>query len=233
MKSMLVPIVVVLMCAFFCQANEPPQKLFEMMYGLDNATSIERLEQLIKQGADVNSPIGFDRMLLEGEDPASPSRVGTTWPLDVAVQRSRLDMVTLLLKLGAKLHGTELPAAALHGQGDQTLEIAKALLKAGTDPNAKYNGSAALHWAAYKNNKELGKLLLAQRGIELNTFDDDSHTPLMWAVERGSLDMVEMLLQEGASPHIKNDQGVTATTMLQQSIDQQQKILSAMKSSDK
>ena len=203
------------------------------MYGFDDATSVERLEQLIKQGADVNAPIGFDRMLLEGEDPASASRVATTWPLDVAVQRSRLDMVTLLLKRGAKLHGTELAAAALRGQGDQALEMAKTLLNAGADANSKNNGFTALHWAAYKNNKNLVTLLLEQRGIELNTLDNDRQTPLMLAVERGSSEIVEMLVHAGASPHIKNDKGETAMTMLQQSIEKQQKILTTMKSSEK
>ncbi len=202
-------------------------KMFQVMYGTEIRRT-EQLKELIHQGVDVNAAIGFDRMLLEGEDPAT--LVGTTWPLDVAIQHSSVVMVKLLLDSGAKLHGEELAEAALHGRGSEALEMAEALVKVGVDPNSRNNGFTALHWAAYKNNTDLVKLLMSQRDIKLDEFDPDGDTALTRAVDRGSLEIVEMLLQAGASPHVKNSSGETAIHILEKKLEKGQAILGRMKS---
>src|SRR5262245_6405239 len=100
MKNTILPIAILLAFAAFAQAGDPPT-LRDVIYGSSvNAAKLKRLEQLkelIKQGADVNAPIGFNRMLYEGENPSSSSRKATAWPLDVAVQQAQVDMVKLLL----------------------------------------------------------------------------------------------------------------------------------------
>src|SRR5687767_15963087 len=105
---MMLPIITLLAIATFAQAADPAdakwEKMFQLMYGLGRPAKDSRLEQLnllIDQGADVNMAIGFDRMALEGETRADLRP--TNWPLDVAAQQGRLDMVKLLLANGAKV----------------------------------------------------------------------------------------------------------------------------------
>src|SRR4029077_5420871 len=113
-------------------AGDQWQQMFEVMYGLPTSPKDSRLEQrksLIDQGADVNMAIGFDRMLRVAETRADLR--GTTWPLDVAVQQARVEMVKLLLAKGAKFHGGELALAALSGNQEESPAMITALLQAG------------------------------------------------------------------------------------------------------
>ena len=117
MKNPILPIAVLFALGTLAQAADPAdaqwEKLFQVMYGLPKSPKDSRLEQLkalIDQGADVNMAIGFDRMLRVGETRADLRP--TTWPLDLAVQQGRLDMVKLLLASGAKVRGRELAEAA-------------------------------------------------------------------------------------------------------------------------
>lgn len=92
------------------------QNMIRVMYGGPKSpqdSQLEKLKSLIDEGVDVNAAIGFDRLLREGE--ARADLTGTKWPLDVAVEQARVDMVKLLLAKGAKLHGKELAQAAFAG----------------------------------------------------------------------------------------------------------------------
>jgi hypothetical protein len=73
---------------------------------------LEQVRVLIKQGAEVNAPIGFNRMLRQGEIPSSTSRRATAWPGGGCAQRVQMDRLKLLLANGAKVHGGELTKAA-------------------------------------------------------------------------------------------------------------------------
>jgi ankyrin repeat protein len=188
---------------------------------------VEQLKELIKQGADVNAPIGFNRMLKEGENPSSSSRKATAWPLDVAVQQAQVDMVKLLLANGAKFHGGELAKAALADNQDESLAMVTALIEAGADvnsPHADYRHTA-LFWASFKGNKTLVRLLLAQPGIKLDVINIDGDTALLAAAENGHAEIVELLLKAGASASIIDKRGETATSLAQKTLAKQQAIV--------
>ena len=140
MKNTILPIVILLACEVFARAGDPLPTMRDVIYGSSvNAVKFKRLEQLkelIKQGADINAPIGFNRMLKEGEDASSSSRIPTGWPLDVAVQQAQVDMVKLLLANGAKFHGGELAKAASAVNQDESLAMVTALIQAGADVNS-------------------------------------------------------------------------------------------------
>ena len=215
----------------YAQAGDPLPSVRDVIYGSSvNAVKLERLEQLkelIKQGADVNAPIGFERMLKEGEDPSSSSRKATAWPLDVAAQRAQVDMVKLLLANGAKFHGGEVAYAAFASNQDEALAMITALIEAGADvnsPAADY-GFTALFWASARGNKNAVKLLLAQPGIKLDSIDIDGDTALMGAAEHGHAEIIEMLLKAGANVSIANKRGETATAIAQKGLEKQQATL--------
>jgi len=228
MKNTLLPIAILLAFATFAQAGDPLPTMRDVIYGSSvNAVKFKRLEQLkelIKQGADVNAPIGLNRMLKEGEDPSSSSRKATAWPLDVAVQQAQVDMVKLLLAHGAKFHGGELAKAAFAENQDEALAMVTALIEAGADinsPHADY-GSTALFWASSKGNKNSAKLLLAQPGIKVDVIDIDGDTALMAAAEHGHAEIVELLLKAGANVSIIDKRGETATSLAEKTLGKQQ-----------
>src|SRR5262249_44760224 len=203
MKNTILPIAILLALTALARAGDPLPTLQDVIYGSSvNAANFKRLEQLrelIQQGADVNAPIGFDRMLYEGEDPASSSRKATAWPLDVAVQQAQVDMVKLLLANGAKFHGGELAKAAFAGNQDESLAMVTALIEAGADvnsPDPDYRHTA-LFGASTRGNKNSVKLLLARPGIKLDAINIDGETALTAAAEHGHAEIIEMLLKAG------------------------------------
>jgi hypothetical protein len=230
MKKPMLPILTLLTFGILAPAAEPADdqwnEMFQVMYDLPRPAKdsrLERLKKLIDQGADVNMAIGFDRMAREGETRADLR--GTTWPLDLAVQHARMDMVKLLLANGAKLHGGELAKAAFLGNQDESLAMVTALLQAGADANSSYDGFTPLIWASYRGNKDSVKLLLAQPGLKLDSTDPDGRTALMAAAGKGHAEIVEMLLKAGANVSITGDGGETASSLAQKTLAQQQAIV--------
>jgi hypothetical protein len=231
MKNTILPIAILLAFAAFAQAGDPLPEMWDVIYGTSvNAAKFKRLEQLkelIKRGADVNAPIGFNRMLKEGENPSSSSRIATAWPLDVAVQQAQVDMVKLLLTNGAKFHGGELAKASFAGNQEESLAMVTALIQAGADvnsPDADYRHTA-LFWASFKGYKDSVKLLLAQPGIKVDVVNIDGDSALMTAAEHGHAEIVELLLKAGANVNIIDKRAETATSLAQKTLAKQQAIV--------
>jgi hypothetical protein len=169
----------------------------QMQMAILKDQDIHKVEELLKQGIDINAPIGC----------------GTYSPLDGAVTTQNLEMLKFLLAHGAKPQGRELADAAFQGNTDTTLNFVKVLLSAGVNPNATNNIGAALSLAAYQTNRDVVILLLAQPRIKVDAPDVDGNTALMSAADHGSQDIVDLLMKAGANPHLKNSWGQTATDM--------------------
>jgi hypothetical protein len=228
MKNTILPVAILLAFTVFARAGDPLPDMSDVIYGSSmNALKLKRLEQLkelIKQGADINAPIGFNRMLYEGEHPATSSRKATAWPLDVAVQQAQVEMVKLLLANGAKFHGGELAKAAFAGNQDESLAMVTALIETGADvnsPDPDYRHTA-LFGASARGNKNSVKLLLARPGIKLDAINIDGDTALMAAVRRSDAEIIEMLLKAGANVSITNQNGETATAIARKGLQEQQ-----------
>jgi hypothetical protein len=227
-KTLTVALLLVL--AVVAPAADPKLTMFDVIYDMDKPSRVEQLKELIKAGADINAPVGFDRMLKQGETAETSTRRGTTWPLDVALYHERVEMVKLLLASGAKMHGKELGLAAFARNPDQALTLIKALLAAGADVNGKDGSFTALHWSSFRGNKDAVKLLLEQPGIKLDEVDADGRTALMAAVDQGHAEVVGMLLKAGANAGIADKRGQTATAIAKKNLEKQQGILSSLES---
>jgi uncharacterized protein len=111
---------------------------------------------------------------------------------------------------GASLLAASLPDAV---QNDDQATV-QALLKQKVDVNAAQgDGTTALHWAAFNDNLDLAKTLLAAGANVRATTRDGSITPLMMACRNGSAPMIDLLLKAGANPNSATVTGTTALMM--------------------
>ncbi|KAG9190339.1 hypothetical protein G6011_08427 [Alternaria panax] len=67
-----------------------------------------------------------------------------------------------------------------------------------------------LAWALDRRSPSTVEALLAGRELKLNHQDQDKRTALIWAANYGYFEVMEMLLQQGADPHIADADGRTA-----------------------
>lgn len=141
-------------------------------------------------------------------------------PLHWAVNNKHLDIVKLLVKHGADVNvADEMGITPLHMAADSgSVEMAKFLIDNGADIKARMSvigsdsgpknadGETPLHWAA---NYEVG-LLLVEKGADVNDKPLSSgpgeyqQTPIYNAIERGSVELVRLLVQKGATVQMKD-----------------------------
>ena len=117
-------------------------------------------------------------------------------------------LLALAASAGAWASG-ELASAIETGRRVAALE----LIEEGADVNdAQADGTTPLHWAAYKLDLELARLLL-ERGAKADVQNRYGASPLAEAVKGGEVVLVEMLLEAGANVDAPNVDGET-TLML-------------------
>jgi ankyrin repeat protein len=75
------------------------------------------------------------------------------------------------------------------------------------------DGTTALHWAAFNDNRDVAKLLLAAGANVKATTRDGAITPLFLACKNGSAPMIELLLKAGADANSATETGTTALMM--------------------
>ena len=195
--------------------NPIDPRAMQMQDAVLRTRDIHKVEELLKQGADINAPIGC----------------GTYRPLDGAVDTENLEMLKFLLAHGAKPQGRELADAAFFNNPDVAMDFVKVLLSAGVNPNAtNYFGGTPLTLAAYQGHRDLVALLLSQPGIKMDAQDVDGYTALMWAAQHGSPDLVDLLMRAGANPDLKNKRGETAAALAERGIAMRRAIISRLDS---
>ena len=69
------------------------------------------------------------------------------------------------------------------------------------------NFNTALHMASANGHLEVVKLLLAQKGIDLNVRNDTGNTAIHYAALNGKEEIVQLLVTAGADVNIKNEFG--------------------------
>ena len=136
-----------------------------------------------------------------------PDRDGETL-LKFAIKRNDERAVKGLLALGASpnLPPDAAPVAAAVEMAN--VEVVRALLDAGAEPDGVTNGESALWRAALGDRLEVAQLLL-QRGANVDLGNRDGMTPALAAVTAGNYNMALFLLQRGANPAAKTLNGTS------------------------
>ncbi len=113
----------------------------------------------------------------------------------------RLEVVGLAMLLAATSlsAATKSPLADAAERKDRA--AVRSLLKQKVDVNVpQVDGMTALHWAAYQDDTETGKLLL-DAGANVKAENRYGVTPLSLACQNGNTALVELLLSAGADPN--------------------------------
>ncbi len=151
-------------------------------------------------------------LLRRGMDPNTRNDKGQTG-LVLALQLGSLHAFAALVAVPSvnvevrNIHGeSPLMMAALQGH----IEAARLLIERGADVNK--TGWAPLHYAASKDQpaQEQMVALLLEQNAYIDAASPNGTTPLMMAAQYGSMAVLQLLLDEGADPLLKNQLGLRA-----------------------
>ena len=178
----------------------------KMAYAMQKAVleteDVSAVQELIKKGFQVCQPIGC----------------GQYTALHGAVQKRNKEMITILIKAGAKPdHQMMLWAFSTY---DRELDIPKLLINAGGDTTAyEHPYDTCLYSAVWHGNEPLVQLILSQDKRDIDRAGEQG-SPLSLAIRRGHVNLAKKLLSKGADPnkrgHHKNS--LSASELLQQRI---------------
>jgi ankyrin repeat protein len=153
--------------------------------------------------ASTFGPVEMVAVLLDaGADIERPNRDGLR-PLHNAAGIGQRDIVTLLLRKNARTDATDrqgrTPLNHFAANGGSDIEIAKALLAAGADPDSEdMDHWTALNYVArYSGNVELAKILITA-GADINHGKDNGETPVGSATFHGHYELAKALIASGA-----------------------------------
>ena len=137
--------------------------------------------------------------------------------LEYAIEAGQESMVRVLIDHGGIQHVTAGPTdktTSLHlAVCNENLTIVEMILKAGADINEQnFLGGTPLHGSISHGPANLAQIvgLLLQFGAQVNMRDDFANTPLHSAARCGRSEVVQMLLDAGADPHLVDMRGDTA-----------------------
>jgi len=164
------------------------------------------------RAAKVDNESAVIRLALRGFDLNTRDEQGDP-ALTVALREDSLKVVDFLLTQRAvqvELRNAQgespLMIAAIRGH----LVQAKRLIERGAEVNKP--GWTPLHYAASRQSPDSSDMvrLLLEHHAYIDAESPNRSTPLMMAAMYGHRDLVPLLLEEGADPALRNEQGLTA-----------------------
>ena len=134
----------------------------------------------------------------------------------IAVQNNQIEIVDMLYS-GEYINKSFVDICLLHAVRNNQIEVAKKILEYEVDVNYKDQDKNFLLWAAaFRNQEEIVRMLLAKDAIDVNMANDQWESALRFACAIGAWEIVKMLLEkEGIEVNI-NIQGHTLLTLASQ-----------------
>lgn len=170
-----------------------------------NAGSYDDFFKAIKQ----DNPDALSALLNRGFDPNTLDATGLPG-LILALKNDALKVASVLvshprIKVEVRNTADESPLmlAALKGE----LQLCRLMIQKGGDINKP--GWTPLHYAATHGHLEVLSLLLEEHAY-IDAASPNNTTPLMMAAHYGTPAAVQLLLEAGADPMLRNDLGLSA-----------------------
>jgi hypothetical protein len=160
---------------------------------------------------------GIVRKLLDAGVTVNPAPgEGITQPLAEAASWKRIEIMKILLKVGAKVDGLDSRGSTyLASYGFFDTRVERLLLGAGANLNARDDeGATALMHASGFGYEEAVRLLI-EHGANLNLKDNKGRTALMHAAAGLYVDAIPELLRSGADLYARDLDGKTALDIAQ------------------
>jgi ankyrin repeat protein len=185
-----------------------------------------------------NNVIAVGLLLERGADPTRRNNNGLT-PIQVAVtQEKDFKILDLLLEYEDVDidDGGQSGYTVLHwAMATSNVTVVDFLLSKGANPNvADQNGATPLHVAAYCADKtDVLDLILEKEKVDINRRDKDGQTALHYAVRGKRLDNVDYLLENGADPAIRDENGDTPVHLAATAVSQDSAILDLLLATEK
>lgn len=132
-------------------------------------------------------------------------------PLTVALKKSNIDMIELLLRYGAKpnMPNSYGLTALVKSTACGYSEIVELLLEQGANPNLFSNGYSALIEASYYGYCDIIEILL-NYGADINITNHRNETSLINAVGSQHIDVIKLLIKKGINPLITTNYNQSA-----------------------
>lgn len=161
---------------------------------------VELAKMLIRRGASINT-FNYNRRT----------------PLHLAVQNQSYDMMRLLLE-----HGADIYKAAKGGSSVLKCIIAddKANSKSMLEITLQYRGSKRDEYAAFvraikHSNMDICEYLSARKNVDINAANKCGNSLLhLAAMESVDINIIKLLIDNGANKHAKNSEGKTPLDLL-------------------
>lgn len=155
-------------------------------------------------------------LLQHGADVDDVDKQGKT-PLAVAIERGHEKMVKYLLKHGAdpnvgyRLNGEIVVRSLFLAISGRNEKIVKELLKYPVDINVQMNNDkyTPLLMAVILGYAEIAEMLLNVKNVELDVVDVNGMSALHQAVANGHKDLIELMIEFGASVEVADKNGFT------------------------
>ena len=139
-----------------------------------------------------------------------------------SLSKDRFEVIKLLIKYGADVNyedyiGNDVLSCLVYASSyhTDTIETIEYLEENGANIYKKYSASqnTLLHKACEKDDFSIVKYLIEERKFDANTVDSDGNnslTYLMRSARKQNEKIVLFLLEKGADPYFKNDEGMSA-----------------------
>jgi cytohesin len=229
------------------KANPNGGKLDAPLFCAIKGGNTNMVELLLRAGANPNLPGGLDRQVVSD----ASDQIVTLSPLECSMTQDQPAITRLLLQFKADPNGQDKSRQPFIFRAFLNLDILKAMLEAGADPNSVEGnpngicsqGESPLMVAAknrytrssdgnsysisYDGDPAVAKLLV-KHGANVNARrSSDGATVLHLAVQSGNREIVELLLANKADVNVRNNDGLTPLDLVKN------KLLSNAAPSDK
>lgn len=159
-------------------SGDVPKVLYMMALGFDpNYRFANQENETALHAAAATGHLLIIHLLIQAGAISDPVNDRLYTPLMLAVENQHEDIIEYLITAGAHLQP----------RGD--------------------DGMTCLHLAAKAGNAGMCRVLLSARLLNINMQDDGGWTPLVWATEHKHLDIVKLLMANGADPNITDNEG--------------------------